>query len=237
MKLEALKQEVYEANMELVEKKLVISTWGNVSGYDAERELMIIKPSGVPYSELRPYQMVPVDMSGNVVDSKYVPSTDTATHLELYKKFQEQGIKGIVHTHSQYATMWAQMGENIPCYGTTHCDYFYGEIPCTRLMTTEEIEEDYEKNTGKVILEEFEKRNCVEMQAVLVHSHAPFTWGKTPHDAVLHAQVLEYISKMAIFDYIATQGKCPLIKDNIKMKHYNRKFGPNAYYGQPKQGE
>lgn len=234
MTLEALKQEVYEANMELVEKNLVISTWGNVSGYDEERELMVIKPSGVPYSELRPYQMVPVDMNGKVVDSTYVPSTDTDTHVELYKAFREKGIRGIVHTHSQYATMWAQLGQEIPCYGTTHCDYFYGNIPCTRLMTTEEIEEAYEKNTGKVIMETFEKLNCVEMQAVLVHSHAPFAWGKSAHAAVLHAQVLEYIAKMAMFDHIATQGQCPLIKDNIKMKHYNRKFGPNAYYGQSK---
>ena len=164
MSLEALKKEVYEANMELVEKQLVISTWGNVSGYDEESGLMVIKPSGVPYKELRPDQMVPVDLNGNVVDSDYVPSTDTDTHIELYKAFKDQGIRGIVHTHSQFATMWAQMGKNIPCYGTTHCDYFFGDIPCTRLMTTEEIEEAYEKNTGKVILEEFEKRNCVEMQ-------------------------------------------------------------------------
>mgnify|MGYP005768537083 FL=1 len=237
MNLEALKKEVYEANMELVEKKLVISTWGNVSGFDEERQLMVIKPSGVPYGELRPEQMVPVDMNGNVVDSTYVPSTDTDTHIELYKAFHDKGIHGIVHTHSQYATMWAQMGKNIPCYGTTHCDYFFGDIPCTRLMTTEEIEEAYEKNTGKVILEEFANRSCIEMQAVLVHSHAPFTWGKTPHAAVMHAQVLEYISKMAIFDYIATSGQCDLIRDNIKMKHYNRKFGPNAYYGQHKKEE
>lgn len=235
MSLEAFKKEVYEANMELVEKQLVISTWGNVSGYDEESGLMVIKPSGVPYNELRPEQMVPVDLNGNVVDSDYIPSTDTDTHIELYKAFKDQGIRGVVHTHSQFATMWAQMGKNIPCYGTTHCDYFFGDIPCTRLMTTEEIEEAYEKNTGKVILEEFQNRNCVEMQAVLVHSHAPFTWGKTPHAAVLHAQVLEYVSKMAIFDEIATSGKCELIKDNIKMKHYNRKFGPNAYYGQHKK--
>ena len=145
------------------------------------------------------------------------------------------GIGGIVHTHSRWATSFAQAGVGIVPMGTTQGDYFYGEIPCTRLMTTEEIEEAYEKNTGKVILEEFEKRNCVEMQAVLVHSHAPFTWGKTPHAAVLHAQVLEYVAKMAIFDEIATGGKCELIKDNIKMKHYNRKFGPNAYYGQHKK--
>ena len=235
MNLETLKQEVYEANMDLMNKKLVILTWGNVSGYDEERELMVIKPSGIPYSEMKPYQMVPVDLNGNIVDSTYVPSTDAPTHAELYKAFKDKGIKGIVHTHSQYATMWAQMGMDIPCYGTTHCDYFFGNIPCTRLMTTEEIEEDYEKNTGKVIIEAFKNIDCVEMQAVLVHSHAPFTWGRTAHDAVEHALILEYISKMALFDYLATQGKCPLVKDNIKMKHYNRKFGPNAYYGQHKQ--
>ena len=150
MSLEALKKEVYEANMELVEKQLVISTWGNVSGYDEESGLMVIKPSGVPYKELRPDQMVPVDLNGNVVDSDYVPSTDTDTHIELYKAFKDQGIRGIVHTHSQFATMWAQMGKNIPCYGTTHCDYFFGDIPCTRLMTTEEIEKYRKSNSGGV---------------------------------------------------------------------------------------
>lgn len=233
-KLEQLRQEVYEANMELVEKNLVISTWGNVSGFDEESGIMLIKPSGVPYSQLKPEQLVPVDLDGHVVSGDYVPSSDTKTHIELYKKFKDKGIKGIVHTHSKFATAWAQLGMDLPCYGTTHCDYFYGNIPCTRLMTTEEIEEDYEKNTGKVILELFEERDCVEMQAVLIHSHGPFTWGKTPHDAVMHSQVLEYVANMAIVDHLMTGGTLPLIEKNLKMKHYNRKFGPNAYYGQKK---
>lgn len=233
--LERLRQEVYEANMELVEKDLVISTWGNVSGYDEESGLMLIKPSGVPYKDLRPEQLVPVNLEGEVVSGDYIPSTDTKTHMELYRKFKDRGIRGIVHTHSQFATAWAQLGKDIPCYGTTHCDYFYGDIPCTRLMTTSEIEEDYETNTGKVILERFEDRDCIEMMAVLVHSHAPFTWGKTPHDAVVHSQVLEYVAKMAIVNTLMTQGNCPPIEENIKRKHYNRKFGANAYYGQKKR--
>lgn len=234
MGLEQVRKEVLAANLDLVTKKLVISTWGNVSGYDEESGLMLIKASGVPYDQLEERHIVAVDMDGCVVDSPYRPSSDTKTHLELYKRFKDSGVRGIVHTHSQYATTWAQIGLDIPCYGTTHCDYFYGNIPCTRLMSDEEIAEDYEKNTGKVILETFEERrlNCIEMSAVLVHSHAPFVWGRSPTESVLHAQVLEYISKMSLFDYMMTNGKCELVRDNIKNKHYNRKFGPNAYYGQ-----
>ena len=232
--LDQLRKEVLEANLDLVKKNLVISTWGNVSGFDPESGIMLIKASGVPYDKLQEKHIVPVDLEGNVVEGPYTPSTDTKTHLEIYKKYKDRGVRGMVHTHSCYATMWAQAGLDIPCYGTTHCDYFYGDIPCTRLMTTEEIEEDYEGNTGKVILETFEERGLdpVSMSAILVHSHAPFVWGKSPADAVLHSQVVEYVAKMAMFDYIMSDGKCELIRDNIKNKHYNRKFGPNSYYGQ-----
>ena len=236
MSIERLKEEVLAANLDLVTKKLVISTWGNVSGFDPETELMVIKASGVAYSDMTVKHMVVVDLNGNIVEGDCAPSTDTDTHIELYKSFKDKGIRGIVHTHSQYATMWAQMGRNIPCYGTTHCDYFYGDIQCTRLMTPEEIAEDYEKNTGKVILESFKNLDCNAMQAVLVHSHAPFVWGKTPEYAVLHSQVLEYVAKMAYCNYTATNGECGRVQQEIMDKHYNRKFGPNAYYGQGKQG-
>lgn len=234
MGLEQLKEEVYRANLELVKRNLVISTWGNVSGYDEESGCMVIKASGVHYDEMTAEHMVVVDMDGNVVDSKYRPSSDTNTHLQLYKAFLPHGIKGIVHTHSNYATTWAQMGQNIPCLGTTHCDYFFGDIPCTRLMTPEEIASDYETNTGHVIIESFQTRSCVEMQAVLVHSHAPFTWGKTPMDAVLHSQVLERVAEMALHCLRFTNGQCPTVQKELVEKHYNRKFGPNAYYGQEK---
>jgi len=237
MSVEQVRRDVLAANLDLVKKNLVISTWGNVSGYDEDSGLMLIKASGVPYDRLEERHIVAVDEDGNVVDSPFSPSTDTKTHLELYRKFKDKGVRGIVHTHSSYATMWAQYGRDIPCYGTTHCDYFYGDIPCTRLMSTEEIEEDYEKNTGRVILEIFEegKPDCREMSAVLVHSHGPFCWGSSPAEAVLHAQVLEYVAKMAMFDYMMSNGGCEHIRENIKNKHYSRKFGPDAYYGQRRQ--
>lgn len=235
MCLDKLKQEVLNANLELVKRNLVISTWGNVSGYDPETKLVAIKASGVHYDELETKHMVIVDLEGNVVEGEYIPSTDTQTHVALYKKFAEYGIYGLVHTHSQYATMWAQLGMDIPCYGTTHSDYFYGDIPCTRLMTADEINGEYEKNTADVILERFEGDACKKMNAVLVHSHGPFVWGKTPMDAVLHSQVLEYISKMAYCNYTLTSGENPKIQQVLLDRHYNRKFGENAYYGQKKQ--
>lgn len=233
--LEQLKQKVLEANLDLVKKGLVISTWGNVSGYDPERNLVVIKASGIHYDEMKLEHMVVVDLAGNILEGNCQPSTDTPTHIELYKNFKEKGLHGIVHTHSQYATMWAQFGQDIPDYGTTHSDYFYGNIPCTRKMTAQEIAGAYEKNTGSVILERFQDISFQKMNAVLVHSHGPFVWGKTPKDAVLHSQVLEYIAKMAYCNYVMSDGKLSLIEEGLKKKHYDRKFGKDAYYGQKGQ--
>lgn len=198
MSIETLKEEVLAANLDLVTKNLVISTWGNVSGYDGETGVMVIKASGVPYDKMTKEHMVTVDLDGNVIDSPYSPSTDTWTHIELYRAWKDKGIRGIVHTHSLNATMWAQLGQDIPVYGTTHCDYFNGDIPCTRLMTGEEIGTDYERNTGKVILERMEALDPVRMNAVLVRSHGPFVWGTSPSAAVLNSQVLDYVANMAI---------------------------------------
>lgn len=230
--LEALKQDVYEANMELVERNLVISTWGNVSGYDEETGYMVIKASGVHYKDLGLEHMIVVDMDGHVVEGDYRPSTDTMTHIAIYKAFKDKGIRGCVHTHSQNATMWAQLGRDIPCYGTTHCDYFYGPIPCTRILTQEEIDEGYEVNTGKIIVERFKDIDPVSMQAVLVAPHGPFTWGKSPKMAVLHSHVLDYIAKMARDVELMSGGPRETVPDRIRNKHYDRKFGKDAYYGQ-----
>ena len=195
--LEELKKQVYEANMELPRRGLVTYTWGNVSGIDREAGLFVIKPSGVDYELLTPDDMVVIDMDGNRVEGKYNPSSDTATHLELYKAFPELG--GVVHTHSPWATSWAQAGRDIPCYGTTHADYMYGPIPCARNLTPEEINGEYEKNTGLVIIETFKNRNInpVYVPAVLCTNHGPFTWGKNAAEAVHNAVVLEEVAKMA----------------------------------------
>ena len=227
--LEELKKQVYEANMELPKRGLVTFTWGNVSGIDREKSLMVIKPSGVAYEEMKPEDMVVVDMDGNVVEGEYRPSSDTATHLELYKAFPKIG--GIVHTHSPWATSWAQAGRGIPCYGTTHADYMYGEIPCARNLTDQEVEEAYEKNTGLVIAECFADRDYEAMPAVLCKNHGPFTWGKDPHEAVHNAAVLEEVAKMAA----RTEMLCPGVEttpQSVQDKHYFRKHGANAYYGQ-----
>jgi L-ribulose-5-phosphate 4-epimerase len=232
--LKKLKQAVYEANMELPRRNLVTYTWGNVSGIDREKGLFVIKPSGVEYDELKPEDLVVMDLKGNQVEGDMNPSSDTKTHLVLYNAFPEIG--GIVHTHSPYAVGWAQAGRDIPAYGTTHADYFYGPIPCARHLTQEELDEDYELNTGKIIVEEFKARGIdpVAVPAVICHSHGPFTWGKDAAQAVYHAVVLEEVAKMAIFtrQVNATAAPAP---QRIQDKHYMRKHGPNAYYGQGKK--
>ena len=195
--LEELKKEVFEANLELPKRGLVTYTWGNVSGIDRERGLIVIKPSGVEYDDMKAEDMVVVDMDGKVVEGKYKPSSDTPTHIELYKAFPNVG--GVVHTHSSWATIFSQAGRDIKAYGTTHADYFYGDIPCTRKMSVTEINGEYEKETGTVIIEAFRERNinADQMPSVLVHSHGPFSWGKNPKDAVHNAVVLEELAKMA----------------------------------------
>ncbi len=229
--LEELKQEVYEANMLLPKYNLVTFTWGNVSGIDREKGLIVIKPSGVEYDVMKPEDMVITDMEGNVVDSKMKPSSDLMTHLEFYKNFKDIG--GVVHTHSTNAVAFAQAGRDIPALGTTHGDYFYGDVPCTRKMTAEEIGGEYELNTGKVIIEEFNKRNIDpnQMPGVLVHSHGPFTWGKSPVDAVHNSVVLEVLSEMAIKTFIANP-HVESMQQELLDKHFLRKHGPGAYYGQ-----
>ena len=227
--LEALKTKVLEANLALVKHNLVTFTWGNVSGIDREKNLVVIKPSGVEYDTMTADDMVVVDLEGNVIEGKWKPSSDTPTHLALYKAFENIG--GIVHTHSRWATSWAQAGRGIPAYGTTHGDYFYGEIPCTRKMTIEEIEGDYEKETGKVIVEAFDGRSADDIPAVLVYSHGPFAWGTDPENAVHNAVVLEELAFMAA----QTETLHPNVtkmQQELLDKHYLRKHGKNAYYGQ-----
>ena len=229
--LEQLKQEVYEANMLLPKYHLVTFTWGNVSGIDREKGLFVIKPSGVDYDKLTPDSMVVVNLEGEVVEGDYRPSSDTPTHVVLYNRFQEIG--GVVHTHSPWATSWAQAGRGIPCYGTTHADYLYGQVPCVRTLTKEEIETAYEKNTGVLIADEFERLavDYIATPAVLCKNHGPFTWGKDAKEAVHNAVVLEEVAKMA--------ARCEQIDPKVNPapqelqdKHYNRKQGKNAYYGQ-----
>lgn len=234
--LEELKRKVYEANMELPRRNLVTYTWGNVSGIDRERGLFVIKPSGVEYDALKPEVLVVMDLDGNKVEGELNPSSDTRTHLVLYNAFPEIG--GIVHTHSPHAVAWAQAGQDIPAYGTTHADYFYGPIPCARHLTQGELDEDYEKNTGNIIVETFQSRGIDPMAvpAVICHSHGPFTWGKDAAQAVYHAVVLEEVARMAILTRQVDAGAAPA-PQRILDKHYMRKHGPNAYYGQKKAGE
>lgn len=229
--LEELKVKVYEANMELPRRNLVTYTWGNVSGIDREKGLFVIKPSGVNYEDLKPEDMVVIDLDGNKVEGEYNPSTDTQTHLELYKAFTEIG--GVVHTHSPWATVWAQAGRSIPSYGTTHADYFYGDIPCARSLTQEEINEAYEKNTGKVIIEAFVNKNPMYVPGVLCTNHGPFTWGKDAAGAVYNAVVLEEVAKMAHYTEMINPQVKP-IPQELMDKHFLRKHGKNAYYGQGK---
>lgn len=230
--LEKLKQEVLEANLLLPKYKLVTFTWGNVSAVDREAGVIIIKPSGVEYEGMTADDMVVVSLETDErVEGKWKPSSDTKTHLELYKAFPALG--GIVHTHSPYAVAWAQAAEDIPCFGTTHADYFYGPVPCTRHLTQAEMDEDYEKNTGTVIIETFRERKIdpVAVPGVICASHGPFTWGKDAAQAVYHAVVLEEIAKMGIFtrEVKTFAGPAP---QSIQDKHYFRKHGPGAYYGQ-----
>ena len=233
--LEELKAKVFEANLRLVEYNLVVLTWGNVSAIDRESGLVVIKPSGVPYSTMKAEDMVVMDLAGNKVDGKLNPSSDTPTHLELYRKFGEIG--GIVHTHSPWACAWAQAGRDIPAYGTTHADFAFGDIPCTRGLTKNEVNGEYELNTGKVIVEEFNKRNLnpAECPAVLIHRHGPFTWGKDENKAVENALILEEVAKMAYrTESVAalSDGSDIGIENYLLNKHYQRKHGKNAYYGQ-----
>ena len=231
--LEQLKKEVLEANLLLPKYNLVTFTWGNVSGIDREKGLIVIKPSGVEYDVMTAEDMVVVDLEGNVVEGKLNPSSDTATHIELYKAFPEIG--GVIHTHSPWATSWAQAGRGIPAYGTTHADYFYGEIPCTRQLTPEEVERAYEKETGTVIIEAFRDRGIdpVAVPGVIVYKHGPFAWGKNPNQAVHNAVVMETVANMAYHaEQINPQGTP--IEQYLLDKHYMRKHGPNAYYGQKK---
>ncbi|QYR24362.1 L-ribulose-5-phosphate 4-epimerase [Paenibacillus sp. sptzw28] len=229
--MESLKQAVWEANMELPKYGLVTFTWGNVSGIDRESGLVAIKPSGVPYEDLRPEQIVIVDLEGNVVEGELRPSSDTPTHVALYRAFE--GIGGIVHTHSPWATSWAQAGRAVPALGTTHGDYFYGEIPCTRPMTEAEIQGAYELETGNVIIETFDKGGIDPNQvpAALVFSHAPFCWGKDPHNAVHNAVVVEEVAKMALHTFQLNPNVQPM-DQHLLDRHYLRKHGKNAYYGQ-----
>lgn len=227
---EKLKEEVCEANIELYRRKLTIYSWGNVSGIDRQAGVMAIKPSGVPYDELKPEKMVLLDLEANVVDgSGLKPSSDTLTHLELYRNFKAVG--GICHTHSTNATMWAQACREIPCFGTTHADYFYGSIPVTEVMTADQVENDYELDTGKVIVERFANMDPMQMPAILVANHGPFTWGKDPAGAVEAAVVLEQIATMAL-GTLNINPKQNEIPRYLLDKHYLRKHGKNAYYGQ-----
>jgi L-ribulose-5-phosphate 4-epimerase len=229
--LEELKKKVYEANILLPKYNLVTFTWGNVSEIDRESGLFVIKPSGVDYDTMTPDDMVVMDLDGNKVEGKLNPSSDTPTHVEIYKAFKDVG--GVVHTHSSYATSWAQAGRSIPCYGTTHADYFYGEIPCVRCLNKDEIETAYEENTGHLIVNEFNRmgKDPVAVPAVLCKNHGVFTWGKDAHEAVHNAVVTEEVAKMAY--------RCEVINPEVKPapqelqdKHYYRKHGANAYYGQ-----
>ena len=224
-----LKRDVLKANLELVKRKLVTYTWGNVSGIDREKGLIVIKPSGVPYEELAEEDMVVLDLDGNVVDGKLRPSSDTPSHLVLYRNFKDIG--GVVHTHSNWATIWSQAGRSIPALGTTHADYFYGEIPCTRKMTEEEIKGEYEKETGKVIVETFIGRDPIHIPGVLVNSHGPFSWGKDAAEAVHNAVVLETVAMMA-YHTIALNPSIRSIDQNLLDRHFLRKHGSGAYYGQ-----
>lgn len=227
--LEDLKKKVYEANMELQRKGLVIYTWGNVSGIDREKGLIVIKPSGVDYDTMKAEDMVVLNLEGNVVEGKYKPSTDTPTHLVMYNTYPNIG--GVVHTHSEWATTFAQAGLSIPAFGTTHADYFYGDVPCTRDLSDEEINGEYEKETGNVIVETIGDKNPLEIPAIVVKNHGPFTWGKNPDNAVYNAVVLDKVAEMA-YKTMTLNKSVESVNQTLLDKHYLRKHGVNAYYGQ-----
>ena len=229
--MQQLKQQVFEANMDLPRYGLVTFTWGNVSAIDRQRGLVVIKPSGIAYESMTVDDMSVVDLQGHVVEGRWRPSSDTATHLALYRRYPDLG--GVVHTHSTHATAWAQAGLAIPALGTTHADYFYGEIPCARNLTAEEIEEGYEMNTGRVIIETFQGKNPVYIPAVLCKNHGPFTWGKDAAEAVHNAVVLEEIARMNFMTELINPQAGPA-PQCMQDKHFMRKHGPNAYYGQGK---
>lgn len=226
--LEELKEQVFRANLDLVKHGLVVFTWGNASAIDRKQSLVVIKPSGVDYQNMKADDMVVVDMDGKVVEGKLKPSSDMSTHLYLYQHFENIG--GVVHTHSTYATAWAQAGKGIPVIGTTHADYFFGEIPCTRQMTEQEVFSAYEKETGKVIVERFKQLNPNETPGVLVQNHGPFSWGENVNEAVHNAVVMEEVAKMASISFAVNPHLA--MNPHLVKKHYQRKHGPNAYYGQ-----
>ena len=231
--LEKLKDKVFRANLDLIKNGLVVHTWGNVSGRDKESGLIVIKPSGVSYESMKSEDMVVIDQEGKVVEGNYKPSTDTPTHLILYRTYELLG--GVAHTHSSYATSWAQAGRAIPPFGTTHADHFYGEVPCTRLLTQQEAENDYEINTGKIIIEKLGTVNPLTVPSVLVNGHGPFSWGIDAENAVYNAVALEEIAKMAF--YTVLLGKKEPINKFLLDKHFKRKHGTDAYYGQDNSDE
>ncbi len=228
--LESLKESVCQANLDLVKEGLVVETWGNASGIDRQKGLVVIKPSGVPYAGMKPKHMVVLEVeTGRVVEGSLNPSSDSPTHLVLYRSFADVG--GVVHTHSLYATAWAQAQKSIPSYGTTQADYWYGEVPCTRLLRPQEIRKDYEANTGHVIVERFAKLDPLQHPAVLVASHGPFTWGKDVASAVRNAVVLEFVARLAS-ETLRIQPRVKPMQPVLLDKHFLRKHGPTAYYGQ-----
>jgi L-ribulose-5-phosphate 4-epimerase len=229
--LDKLKMIVFQANIDLVKQGLVIHTWGNVSGRDQESGLIVIKPSGVSYSSMKADDMVVIDGEGNIVEGRYNPSTDAPTHLFLYKSWTSIG--GVVHTHSAFATAWAQAGKDIPPLGTTHADHYYGEVPCTRQLSDNEIKKEYELNTGKVIVERLGISDPLAVPSALVNCHGPFCWGLDPGEAVYNAVALEEIARMAFYTILLNPDKP--VDQNLLDKHFQRKHGKNAYYGQGKK--